>query len=210
MISRSWVVAVATVAGALALVWLARPGSDNVTPEPVTAATVAPPGRIVADTNVSRPVEPALAPRATASAGDRANVEPRAEHGLLPAETAAPEGERGVIPNQAERDRRFQAEPVDREWAPGAEAELLRKLAEIPGLKVTTMRVECRSTMCRLDLTLPAGAASINALPPNPTLGLRPTLVIATRDPSGAPSTLMYFTRPGHEPSALRRDTAAR
>jgi len=165
----------------------------------------------VARTNMPRYVEPALEARAVTSADAGANAKPQAAHAPSPAETAMPGGARSPVPNAAERDRMFRAEPVDREWAPGAEAELLRKLAEIPGLKVITMRVECRSTMCRLDVTLPAGAASAaRAAPFDPTLDLRPTLVIATRDPSGAPSTVMYFMRPGYEPNLFRSDIPVR
>ena len=204
MISRPWVVAVATVAGALALVWLARPGSDNVTPEPVTAATVAPPGRIVADTNVSRPVEPVLTPRTAVSTVGRANAEAPVPVAPVPGDIAIPA--HSDVPDPAARDRRFAAEPVDTEWAPGAEAELLRKLAEAPGLKVITMRVECRTTMCRLEITLPAGSVSDErAGLMDRSLGLRPTMIVASRDASGAPSTVMYFMRPGHEASSLRR-----
>ena len=117
--------------------------------------------------------------------------------------------ERGEAPNQAARDRRFQAEPVDTEWAPGAEAEILRKLAEAPGLRVTTMRVECRTTLCRLEITLPADTPDDRAVPVDRTIGLQPTLIVALRDASGAPSTVMYFVRPGYEPTLLSRDSAA-
>jgi hypothetical protein len=207
MISRPWVVAVAAVAAALVLVWLAQRRSDSVTPEPVAAATVAPPEQIVATTNVSRPVEPALASLVPALASGLATAEPPVTSAPLPGDVAMPE--RGEAPNQAERDRRFRAEPVDTEWAPAAEQELLRNLAEAPGLSVITMRAECRATLCRLEITLPAGTPDDRAVPVGRTFDLRPTLIVALRDPSGAPSTVMYFVRPGYEPTLLRRDSAA-
>jgi hypothetical protein len=101
---------------------------------------------------------------------------------------------------------------VDTDWAPGAEAEILRKLAEHAGLKVVTMRVECRSTMCRLEMTLPAAGAATSdrSLQVDRTFELRPTLVVASVDASGAPSTVMYFMRPGHEPPNFRPAPSSR
>jgi hypothetical protein len=199
MISRAWLVAVGTVAGALALVWLARPRVVGETLEPVAAAAVSPPEQIVADTKVSPYVELALPVHATVS--PVATAEPRADHVSLAELRAMPAHER-----LAERQRSFEAEPVDADWARGAEAELLRKLADVQGLRVVTLRVECRTTTCRMEITLAASggpAGGQGALAPY----LRPTMVVPALDPSGAPSTLMYFARPGYEPALPRPDS---
>ena len=198
MISRAWVVAVGTVACALALVWFARPRVVGVTPEPVAAAVVSLPEQSVADTKVSPYVELALPVRAATPARPVPTAEPRADRVPLPDLAAMPAHER-----LAARQRSFEAEPVDTAWARGAEAELLRKLAEIQGLRVVTLRVECRTTTCRLEITLSASGGAQGAL----TSYLRPTMVVPTVDPSGAPSTLMYFARPGYEPALPRPDT---
>lgn len=64
-------------------------------------------------------------------------------------------GEIGIPPQLAEGEREFAAEPVDSTWAPGAQVELLGRFAEMQGLKVIDLQVECRSTMCRVQVTQP-------------------------------------------------------
>jgi hypothetical protein len=201
MISRAWLVAVGTIAGALALVWFARPRVVSETFEPVAAAAVSPPEPIVADTKVNPYAELPLPVRAATPGSPAVSAEPRADHVPLSELRAMPAHER-----LAARQRSFEAEPVDTDWARGAESELLRKLADIQGLRVVTLRVDCRTTTCRLEITLaasggPAGGQGALAS------YLRPTMVVPTFDPSGAPSTLMYFARPGYEPVLPRPDT---
>jgi hypothetical protein len=53
----------------------------------------------------------------------------------------------------ADREREFAAEPIDGTWAPGAEAKLLSTFAQIAGLKLVDLQVQCRSTMCEVQLT---------------------------------------------------------
>ena len=50
-----------------------------------------------------------------------------------------------------QRAQRFEAESVDREWAPGAEREILEKISQT-AVKALDVRVECRTTVCRLEL----------------------------------------------------------
>jgi hypothetical protein len=46
----------------------------------------------------------------------------------------------------------FAAEPVDPFWATGMEGRILERLAQAKGLQVVTMQVECRTSMCRVQL----------------------------------------------------------
>lgn len=50
------------------------------------------------------------------------------------------------------REKQFQSETVDRNWASRAEAEVLEKLSQT-GLKAMNVRAECRTTVCRLEVT---------------------------------------------------------
>ena len=51
-----------------------------------------------------------------------------------------------------EIDSAFAAEPVDALWAPTREAEMLSEIAQTSGLQVRTLRVECRTTKCRVQI----------------------------------------------------------
>jgi hypothetical protein len=68
---------------------------------------------------------------------------------------AAPNGDAFRSLTQTElteqRERQFQSETVDRNWAPGAQAEILEKIPQT-GLAATNVRVECRTTVCRLEV----------------------------------------------------------
>lgn len=116
------------------------------------------------------------------------------------------EGRHDVPPHLVEGERKFAAEPVDAAWAPGAEADLLGKIAQIPGLALTALRVECRSTMCRLQLALPAtpGVASRS----NPidfdrargfadSVGLEVAWMMGIADASGTLQSVTYLRRKG-------------
>jgi hypothetical protein len=50
----------------------------------------------------------------------------------------------------------FAAESRDRTWAETAEAELSSRVAQAAGLELTTMRIECHETVCRIDFTFPS------------------------------------------------------
>lgn len=102
----------------------------------------------------------------------------------------------------AEGERQFAAEPIDSEWAPGAESDLLAKFAQMPGLKLIDLQVECRSTMCRLQLTQPRAAPGGKASPAQfnilrDSVGLEPRWVIGTIDSAGSMKSIAYLWRPG-------------
>jgi hypothetical protein len=60
-----------------------------------------------------------------------------------------------VIPELIETERRFALEPVDPAWSTAAEARILTKIAEVPGLELVSLDVECRQTLCRLQFVTP-------------------------------------------------------
>ncbi len=60
-------------------------------------------------------------------------------------ETPPPSGMQNV-------DDAFAAEAVDPLWAPNREAEVLGEIARTPGLQVSTIQVECRTTACRVQI----------------------------------------------------------
>ena len=105
-----------------------------------------------------------------------------------------------------EGEREFAAEPVDATWAPGAEAGLLAKFAEMPGLKLIDLQVECRSTMCRFQLTQPTGPAVQGSANPwdvlRADLGLTPRWMMSVVDRPGAPTgkSIAYLWREGFAP----------
>jgi hypothetical protein len=52
----------------------------------------------------------------------------------------------------------FAVESRDRTWAETTEAELSNRIAQTAGLELTTLRIECRETVCRIDFTFPSRA----------------------------------------------------
>jgi len=126
----------------------------------------------------------------------------------------------GIPPALTQGELEFAAEPVDSAWAPGAEANLLAKFAQMPGLKLIDLQVECRSTMCRLQLTQPreaaadtkpplsgvifpstgrANPASFNLLRDSVDLEARWMMVIG--DGTGPMRSVAYLWREGFAPS---------
>ena len=55
------------------------------------------------------------------------------------------ERQREFPPQMAAGEREFAAEPVDAAWAPGAEADVLAKFAQMPGLKLIDLQVGTKS-----------------------------------------------------------------
>ena len=55
-------------------------------------------------------------------------------------------------PGSAAIEQAFAAERVDPVWATGMEGNILGQLAQAKGLQVVTMQVECRTSMCRVQL----------------------------------------------------------
>jgi hypothetical protein len=115
----------------------------------------------------------------------------------------SPNGD-GLPPGLVEGERAFAAEPVDATWAPGAEANILARFAQMPGLELIDLRVECRSTMCRFELTQPTGLAARGGANPLDILrddfGLTPRWMMSVVERPGAPTvkSIAYLWRDGH------------
>jgi hypothetical protein len=107
-------------------------------------------------------------------------------------------------PALAEGERAFVAEPVDASWAPGAEADLLAVFAQMPGLKLIDLQVECRSTMCRLQITQPGGGPEPDGRRPFNILldeiGYEPRWMMAIQERSGPMRSIAYLWREGFAP----------
>jgi hypothetical protein len=165
-------------------------------PSPVSADAEAP---VV---SASPPDEAARVPAGVAPSIDRAP---------LPGETpttpmtnlAAGIGREGPPPQLVEGEREFAEEPLDGTWASGAEADVLAKFAQMPGLKLIDLQVECRSTMCRVQLTQPSPPLGS----PQPfkallePLGLEPRWSMTIKDRANGPvKSAAYLWRDGFAP----------
>jgi hypothetical protein len=213
-------IAPAAVAGggvviAIALVSLFRPAPESTFEE---AADAAPPVPSVADFSPANPVPTAAAP----TASSESNV----ERAPLPGEALTTPMAQAIadlrsnmiitsrgpeVPDPtraqvaAEGERQFGAEAIDSEWAPGAEAALLAKIAQTPGLELIDLQVQCRSTMCRLELTQPRRIPGETAGPPFPkllySLGMEPRWMMTIPGGDGGPTrSFAYLWRDGFAP----------
>jgi hypothetical protein len=52
-----------------------------------------------------------------------------------------------------QKEHAFVAEPLDPLWSRSREAEILGQIAQISGLRLINIEVECRTSMCRLQWT---------------------------------------------------------
>jgi hypothetical protein len=52
-----------------------------------------------------------------------------------------------------QKENAFVAEPLDPLWSRSREAEVLGQIAQISGLRLINIEVECRTSMCRLQWT---------------------------------------------------------
>ena len=113
---------------------------------------------------------PAISPTERADSG-RAHVAPASAAPYI-AEPPAPKpqalattkamplqmwGERGLSGPVSslfqQRENAFVAEPLDPLWSRSREAEILGQIAQINGLRLINVEVECRTSMCRLQWT---------------------------------------------------------
>jgi hypothetical protein len=122
----------------------------------------------------------------------------------------------GLPPGLVEGEREFAAEPIDATWAPGAEAGLLARFAQMPGLKLIDLQVECRSTMCRFQLTQPTGPTMQGSPSAFDVLrdefGLTPRWMMSVVDRPNAPTgrSIAYLWRDGFAPERPADDASTR
>lgn len=211
----------AAVVLAAALVWLFQPeppvapGGDAM-PEPVAETVAGAPRTYAPAVEPPAPEAPAAEPALSSP--------PPAERAPLPGETPrtpmaelvnerqnmirrAGAGGRGneFPPDIAAVELEFGTEPVDRTWAPSAEAAVFAAFAQIPGLKLIDQQVECRSTMCRIELTQPGSAVTSGERGPfnllGDSIGLTPRWMMMVGAGSTSMRSVGYFWREGLAPS---------
>lgn len=115
------------------------------------------------------------------------------------------------IPELLETEQEFAAQSRDPVWSTATEAHVLGQIAGIQGLALASLNVECRTTLCRLQLVLPGTVPGLpSAIFPGPKLaapgssgiveivnstGLKARWSVAVRDRYGAPVSLAYLAR---------------
>ena len=71
---------------------------------------------------------------------------------LTPMDQKAQSARALIDPGMASIEKAFAAEAVDPLWAPGMEGNILGQLAQSSGLRLVTLQVECRTSLCRVQL----------------------------------------------------------
>jgi hypothetical protein len=99
----------------------------------------------------------------------------------------------------------YAAESIDPEWAPRAQTDIVSKFAEQPGLKLIALQVECRTTMCQVQMTEPSSTA-LDPLAREPpmrllkTVGMQLLSLNVVNIQTNMMTSVAYLSRPGHEP----------
>ena len=100
------------------------------------------------------------------------------------------------VPEILETERAFAAEAVDPRWSAETEAHILGEIAQVTGLKLVTLQVECKTTLCRLHVAqqeLRNGPSPILEIVAR--LGMKTRWVVSTQDRNGVPASLAYLER---------------
>lgn len=217
---RAPIVATALLVSAVALVWLVR--NDPASPVPEIVA-LPPAATSAGDTRPSDEERLVLPPTPQERVANTAVAPPEVQRSPLPGEAPTTpllelmERQRAlrqpeppglaqefprIQPQLEESERAFGAEPIDESWAPGAEANVLGKISVINGLELLDLRVECRSTMCRLQTSQPGGK---DATPFSDVLGatgMQPQWVMSLAGRgTGSLNTVAYLWREGYAPA---------
>lgn len=220
---RAPLVAAMLLGGAVTFVWLHRDEPASAVPEGASSSAVDVPLPALGDGQ--RAVEAAVpgfppAPQERAAEA-AASVVPELSRSPLPGEapttplvqlfedqralrqpTLAEFGQESprVLPQIAESERAFAAEPIDASWAAGAEADMLGKVAQINGLKLLDLRVECRSTLCRFEMAQP-GSQDTTFQDVLGAIGLEAHWAISLVGRTGSLNTVAYLWREGFAPA---------
>jgi hypothetical protein len=142
----------------------------------------------------SRP-PPAKAPGGQAQPGPGSSTPPFA--GDFPREP----------PSEAEElEKVFASEAVDPAWGPSMEATLYEQIGEIAGSEVVTVRTECKTTLCRLQVTQRVPVQAGRSPDESPVmyemyealfarLGFESRSITSTSDANGIVSSVVYLPR---------------
>jgi hypothetical protein len=118
---------------------------------------------------------------------------------LTPMEQKAQSARALIEPGLASIEKAFAAEAVDPLWATGMEGQILGQLAQA-NLQLVTMQVECRTSMCRIQLVetaskRPDPAGAFHDLVRD--LGLDVWRVNRVVDHNGTPTLVAHLARRG-------------
>ena len=193
------VVSAATIGLAVAVVWYFGPGSQTSEEStPVLPGARALPFESGGGASRSPGAAETTAdvPKPTAASAPDSNRSAPAAQATLP-------GQIPVTPEQMPRspeegERAFSAESADATWAPGAEANILGRFSRVNGLALNALQVECRSTMCKLQVAAPK--SSSGGGPDifdffNNSLGVQPRWVQISVDAAGMMQWIAYVGR---------------
>jgi hypothetical protein len=118
---------------------------------------------------------------------------------LTPMEQKAQSARALVDPGLASIEKAFAAEGVDPLWASGMEGNILGHIAQAKGLQLVTMQVECRTSMCRVQLmerpSISPDMAAFRDLVRG--FGLDVWRMQNLGNQTGAATTVAYLARPG-------------
>ena len=186
------------IAVLIVLVWLIpydpQPDGQIQVPPPVAPVAATPESGSTPATN-SAPVLP----------GQPAANDPVEPPVLLPDQVALTPMEQKARSARALQDPEltsiemaFAAEPVDPLWATGVERNILGQLAQA-NLRLVTMQVECRTSMCRVQLVEPPSKSpDMRAFQDLVRgFGLDVWRMEGSRNQNGATTTVAYLARPG-------------
>ena len=117
---------------------------------------------------------------------------------LTPMEQKAQSARALIDPGMAGIEQAFAAERVDPLWATGMEGHILGQLAQTD-LQLVTMQVECRTSMCRVQLVeRPSKSPDMAAFRDLVRgFGLDVWRMLGSRNQSGATTKVAYLARPG-------------
>ena len=99
------------------------------------------------------------------------------------------------IPEIQETAQKFAAEAVDPAWARDAEAHILDEIARTTGLKLVTLRVECKTRLCRVHMAQQELSRENRFPDLVGRVGLKPLWVIVGMDRNGVPNSVAYLQR---------------
>lgn len=105
----------------------------------------------------------------------------------------------GAIPEFADTVSAFVAQSRDPSWSDATEARIFREISQASGLGADEIQVDCRSTMCRVQLThrrLSQGAPYEGFDDLVDTFGLKMLWLWSPTDDDGIPMDLAYLQRP--------------
>jgi hypothetical protein len=182
------------IAALIVLVWLIpndpQPDGQIQVPPPVAPVVAAP-------ESGSTPAADNAPVQSDQPASDDP-AEPPVQVALTPMEQKAQAARALIDPGEASIEKAFAAEPVDPLWATGMERSILDQLAQA-NLQLVTLQVECRTSMCRVQLfEPPSKSPDMRAFQDLVRgFGLDVWRMLGSRNQNGATTKVAYLARPG-------------